>query len=130
MKRRNFVGRKSEAYEGLLFYRRIRPHFRTDSISGERLTIFILNRLGYLSEKDYLFKSFRSNKPISYSTAYKIFVKYFPDYWPHVLRHERFTEIFRVYRDDIMRAHRDTFHKRFESSLAYIRKLEIEEEKI
>lgn len=130
VKRRNFKGRKSKAYEGFLFYRRIIPHFRTDSESGEQLTIFILNRYGYLTDKDYLFKSFRSDKPISYNMAYKIFIKYFPNYWPHILRHERFTEIYRVYHDDIMKFHRDTFHKRFESSLVYVRKLEIEDEKI
>lgn len=130
VKRRNFKGRKSKAYEGSLFYRRIRPHFRTDSESGSLLTIFILKRLGYLSQKDYVFKSFRGKNPISYNTVYKIFRKTFPNYWPHVLRHERFTLVFKIYHDDIMTAHRFTFHKRFESNLPYLRKLEEEDEKI
>lgn len=130
VKRRDFEGRQSKPYEGYLFYHRIRPHFRTDSESGTRLTIFILKRLGYLSEKDYLFQSKRGNNPISCSMAYKIFRKYFPDYWPHVLRHERFTVVFKVYKKDVMEAHRFTFHKRFESSIPYIRKAEEVDEKI
>lgn len=130
VKRRKYKGRKSEAYEGLLYYRKIRPHFRTDSDSGERLTFFIMHRLGYLSEKDYLFKSYRANKPISYSRAYQIFRNHFPNAWLHILRHERFTEVFRVYKDDLLEAHRFTFHKRMESDLPYIRKLREETERI
>ena len=109
------------------FYERIRPHWRTDSESGKTLTKHLLKRLGSLSEKDHLFKAYtHKDYPISRSMAYRIVRFYIPDAWPHLLRHERFTEIARVYKDDPVAMHRYTFHKRFESTLKYIRDLEEE----
>ncbi len=113
---------------GERFYERIRPHWRTDTESGKALTIFVANTLASLDQESYLFKSLRSKEPIGYPMAYKIVRFNLPDAWPHLLRHERFTEVSKVYRSDPVAMHRFTFHKRFESTLQYIRNLE--EEKI
>jgi integrase len=113
------------------YYEKIRPHFRTDNPHGRMLSEFITNRLSSLSDNDFLFQKQRGEaKPIGYSMAYAIVRFYFPGIWPHLLRHERFTEIFRVYKDDLMGAHEFTFHKRFESNRPYIRPLEEEKERI
>lgn len=113
------------------FYERIRPHWRTDIGSGILLTKFVTKRLDSLDENSYLFQRVRQGSeqaPIGRSQAYRIITFYFPDYWPHLLRHDRFTEIAQVYKDDPVSMHRYTFHKRFESTLEYIRNQE--EEKI
>ena len=111
------------------YYERIRPHWRTDIGTGKRLTIFVAKRLGSLSELDHLFNAYKhSNHPIGYQMAYKIVRFNFPDTWPHLYRHERFTEVAKAYRSDPVAMHRFTFHKRFESTLQYIR--DLEEEKI
>lgn len=111
------------------FYERIRPHWRTDTLSGKALTIFVTNTLDSLDIEAYLFKPFRGKqKHIGYGMAYKIVRYYLPDAWPHLLRHERFTEASKIYKDNPVAMHRFTFHKRFESTLQYIRRLE--EEKI
>lgn len=123
--------RRYEFYSDIVFNEMIRPHWRTDSRSGKALTEFILKRLESLSENDYLFqKQGKEPNPISRFMAYRIIRFYFPDLWLHIFRHERFTEIFKVYRDDIMTAHRQTFHRRMESDIPYLREIEKEEEKI
>jgi integrase len=112
------------------FYERINPHFRITE-DNKTLASFVLNRLGSLTAKDYLFQvQGKTPKPMSYGWAYQIVRGYFPDIWPHLLRHERFTQVFRIYHDDIMSAHKYTFHKRFESDEPYLRPLEIEKERI
>jgi hypothetical protein len=110
------------------FYERIRPHWRTDVTHAKTLSVFITKRLGSLSKEDYLFQRERCNKakPIGRGMAYKIVRFYFPDTWLHLFRHERFTEIAKVYRDDPIATHRYTFHKRFESTLQYVRGVEKE----
>ena len=111
------------------FYERIRPHFRIDTKSGKRLSIYVIEYLHRLNDNDYLFPPLRKGASyIGYKMAYKIIRKYFPDAWPHLFRHERFTEASKIYKDDPVGMHRYTFHKRFESTLEYIRRLE--EEKI
>lgn len=112
------------------YYERIRPHWRTNITHGKTLSTFVMNRLLSLADNDYLFQRERCNKakPIKRGMAYKIMRFYFPDAWLHLLRHERFTEVARIYKDDPVAMHRFTFHKRFESTLQYIRNLE--EEKI
>lgn len=110
------------------YYERIRPHWRTDTDSGKVLTPFVLDNLGSLADKGYLFYKLRGVGHIHYQMAYRIVRFYFPEVWPHLLRHERFTEAARIYKSDPVAMHRFTFHKRFESTLGYIR--ELEEEKI
>lgn len=113
---------------GERFYQRIRPHWRTDTESGNALSKFVVATLGSLEDpEDYLFQKLRGKGPITdRSTAYKIIRRYLPNAWPHLLRHDRFTEVARIYKDDPVAMHRFTYHKRFESTLQYIRKLEEE----
>lgn len=112
------------------YYEKIRPHWRMDVTYGKTLSVFITKRLGSLADNDYLFQheQGRDAKHIKRGMAYKIVRFYFPDTWLHLFRHERFTEIAKVYRTDPVATHRYTFHKRFESTLQYIRAQE--EEKI
>lgn len=117
-----------EKYEDELYFQRIRPHWRTDTDSGKALTFFVTERLGSLAQEDYLFSKHKGQGYIGYGMAYQIIRFHFPEIWPHLLRHERFTEVARVYRNDPVAMHRFTFHKRFESTLQYIRNQE--EEKI
>lgn len=112
----------------LAYYERIRPHWRLDTLSGRALTKYLTNTLGSLSPKDYLFPRLKGSGHIHYQMLYKIIRFYLPDAWPHILRHERFTEVVRAYANDPVASHRFTFHKRFESTLQYVR--EQEEEKI
>lgn len=123
---KDFKKRKTPPFKGYKYYRRIRPHWRTDSESGKCLTKYLLQRLGSLVEKDYVFKRLRGGGHIHYQMAYKIVRHYIPDAWPHLFRHERFTEISKAYQDNPVGMHRYTFHKRFESTLKYIRDLEEE----
>lgn len=119
-----------EKYRDELYFQKIRPHWRTDTDSGKALTVFVTERVGSLADSDYLFQRERwpESKPIGRFMAYKIVRFNFPDIWPHFLRHERFTEVAKVYRNDPVAMHRFTYHRRFESTLQYIRNLE--EEKI
>lgn len=115
------------------YYERINPHWKTTSEAGKSLSSFVLERVGSLIKKeDYLFQKERGKEPepFGYGWAYQIIRYHFPDMWPHLLRHERFTEVFRIYKDDLMSAHEFTFHKRFESNKPYIRPLEIEKERV
>ena len=111
------------------YYERIHPHWRTDTDSGESLTVFLIQTLDSLPKPtDYLFPRLKGVGHIHCNMAYKIVRFYFPDAWPHLFRHERFTEVAKAYQQDPVAMHRFTFHKRFESTLQYIRNLE--EEKI
>jgi len=127
--RKKRVGNYAIMRKGV-FYEKINPHWRTDTESGKALTIFVLNRLGYLSQKDYVFQKLVGTGHIEYGMGYRIVRFYAPDMWPHLFRHERFTEVFKIYKDDLLKAHDWTFHKRFDSNIPYIRSVEKEEEKI
>lgn len=120
VKQHMFKGRKSEPYEGILFYRKINPHWLVKSESGI-LTHHVMDRLNSLKDDEYLFKSLRGKQYISRQMAYIILRRMFPNSWLHLLRHERFTEAAKLYVDDPIAMHRFTFHKRFESTLEYIR---------
>lgn len=113
-------------YRNNWYYEVIRPHWRTDTLSGKSLSKYVLQRLGSVAEKNYVFKSIRGEGYIGRSMAYKIVKYYLPNAWPHLLRHYRITEIVNAYKDDPVATHLHTFHKRFESTLQYYQGLEEE----
>lgn len=119
--------KKYEYFPTTIYYQRIRPHWRIDTPSGLAFTQFVTERVGSLPEKtDFVFSRRKGKGHIHYQMAYRIVRYYLPDMWPHLLRHERFTEVAKVYQDKPLETHRFTFHKRFESTLQYIRDLEEE----
>lgn len=114
------------------YYEEIYPHFLIDTETGKELSFFILRRLGFLSEKMYLFNNTRCKDdiPITVNMAYRIIRKYIPEIFPHYLRHLRFDYVAKLSRKDPLALHYFTFHKKFESTLNYIRPYGIGEEKV
>lgn len=124
-----FKNRKSPPFEGELYFRRIRPHWLTTTESGKALSRYVVERLGSLKETGYLFAPLQGHgEHIGYGMAYQIIKFYFPSAWPHLFRHERFTEAAKLYQKNPLDLHRFTFHKRLENTFKYIR--DLEEEKI
>lgn len=112
----------------VVYYEEINPKFSLHSPSGRELSPFILKHLESLSDQDYLFAPLRRNRKfINASRAYQIITAMEPRLWLHALRHLRFTAYGRAYRDNPMAMHDITFHKRFESTMEYIRPAEVEE---
>ncbi len=113
---------------GLKFYEVINPTFPTVGPSGEALSPFILKHLESLTLEDYVFyHTDNKQQHIGRSMAYRILISLEPNIWLHWLRHERFTQLAKVYKDDPLPMHDFTFHKRFETTLGYIRKVRTNE---
>lgn len=93
---------------------------------------FVETHLNTLKEGEYLFQHLNGGGHIKRSMAYKIIVFLAPDLWPHRLRHERFTQVYKIIKSEVkepfavVRAFHDfTKHKRLETSMNYVEKLEL-----
>jgi len=112
------------------YYEQIEPKFSLEGPSGSRLSPFITAHLEQLDLTEYLFAPLRvrnNRTNINRFRAYQILRELDERLWLHALRHLRFTSLARVYRDNPVAMHSLTFHKQFESTLGYIRPLEVEE---
>lgn len=114
----------------IVYYQEIYPKFALDSPSGKALAEFVLDYLATLRDEDYLFapeRVFYDRKYINIHRAYQILREADERLWLHALRHLRFTAYGRAYRDDPLAMHPLTFHRRFESTLTYIRPAQTDE---
>ena len=110
------------------YYEAIEPSFSTQGPSGKRLGHYVTNYLFLLKYDggDYLFPPYRrsSRDYINQPRAYQIIRALDERLWLHAMRHMDFTRMARVYRKNPVAMHRLTFHKRFESTLEYIKEEE------
>jgi integrase len=111
-----------------MFYEVIEPMWSREGPSGSLLTHYVVDYLDKLREDgdDYLFPPYRSSprKYINQPRAYQILRAMDERLWLHAMRHIDFTRMADIYQDDPVAMHRLTFHKRFESTLNYIKNLE------
>lgn len=122
--------RKYKIKRGKRFYEEITPTFSLESESGKALWPYIENHLKTLDDTHYLFHPYRPydlDRHIGYGMAYKIIVSLDPDIWPHWFRHQRFSQVAQVFKDDPLTMHRFTYHKRIESTLEYTIKANYDE---
>lgn len=113
---------------GSRYYEEIQIEFSLTSKTGKLLGEFITDHIEYLWEEGYIFQRSRGGRGhINRHRAYQIIAGSHPDLWPHLLRHQRFTDIAPVFKDDPLAMHQFTKHKRFETTMQYIRKAELEE---
>lgn len=113
-----------------IWYEQIEPMFSTIGPSGRLLARFVLDHLDSLQDEDsYVFAPIRKvyYDHIKRSQAYKIVRKLDERLWLHALRHMDFTRLYELYKDDLVSMHTVTFHKKFESTLAYVKKKKIED---
>lgn len=110
------------------YYEEIRPAFPTVGPTGALLSPYVLKHLETLEPLDYVLHDLRNKSVhIGRRQALKIVVKLEPSIWLHWLRHERFSQVVQVYRDDLMSFHDFTLHKRLETSLGYVRRARTQE---
>ncbi len=126
---KDFPGRKSEPYHGVVYYERIRPRFSLTSVSGKLLGRFVTKYLETLQPEDYLFAPLRfsNRKYINHSRAYQILRALDDRLWLHALRHINFTRLADLYKEDPLQMHDITFHKQFKSTTKYIHRVKNEE---
>lgn len=106
---------------GEKYHERIICAFSLESESGKMLGPYILEHLETLFEEAYIFHHHRNYKRhITRQRAWQIVTKLDPDVWLHWFRHQRFTQVSKVYMEDPIAMHKFTHHKRFESTLHYI----------
>lgn len=117
---------KKETRYTTRFYEAIEPQYSTRGPSGLLLDHYVKQHLFKLGAEDYLFPPYRSSAGdhINQPRAYQIIRALDERLWLHAVRHIDFTRMAEVYRDDPVAMHRITFHKRFESTLNYIKNLE------
>lgn len=108
------------------YYEQIQPEYNPTGASGQLLDHYVKSHLFDLQSDDYLFSPYRrSSRPyINQSNAYQILRKLDDRLWLHAMRHIDFTRMAEIYREDPVAMHRLTFHKRFESTMGYIKNLE------
>jgi len=108
------------------YYEEIQPKFSTQGPSGQLLGHYVTDHLQDLGDYDYLFPPHHNSdrEYINQPRAYNILRKLDNRLWLHALRHIAFTRMSRVYRNDPTGMHRLTFHRRFESTVGYIKDTE------
>ena len=108
------------------YYESIEPQYSRTGPSGKLLDKYVQDYLATLEEEDCLFPPYRRSPRdyINQPRAYQIIRALDERLWLHAMRHIGFTRMARVYRDDPVAMHRQTFHKRFESTLGYIKEEE------
>jgi len=121
-RRSPFVIQRPECPER--FYEAIEPQYSAEGPSGVLLDHYVKGHLYGLKPGDYVFSPrASSSKPyISQPRAYQIIRGLDDRLWLHALRNINFTRLAEVYSDDPVSMHRLTFHKRFESTLIYVKK--------
>lgn len=95
---------------------------------------FIEKYLSTLKPEDYIFQRFRGEGHILSGMAYRIVRKLDPSIWLHWFRHQRFTNVYYIIRDNvsepaevIMDLHDFTKHRRLETTVNYIHRLRSQE---
>jgi integrase len=108
------------------YYERIECEYSTQGVSGKLLNHFVVEYLATLKDDSYLFAPFKDygRDYINQSRAYQIVRKMDDRLWLHSFRHINFTRMARVYQDNPLGMHTLTHHKRFESTIGYIRDVE------
>jgi len=108
------------------YYEEIQPSYSTEGPSGQLLSHYVIDYLQGLGDSDYLFAPSRlsSADHINQPRAYQILRSLDDRLWLHALRHINFSRMAVVYRDDPRAMHDLTFHRRFESTIGYIKNLE------
>jgi integrase len=108
------------------YYEAIEPQYSTRGPSGLLLNHYVKAHLYKLKPEDFLFPPYRASSQyhIKQPRAYQILRSLDERLWLHALRHMDFTRMADVYREDPVAMHRLTFHRRFESTLNYIKNLE------
>jgi hypothetical protein len=108
------------------FYEQIEPEYSTMGPSGQLLDHYVKAHLHPLKAEEYLFPPHRSSsrRYINQPRAYQIIRALDERLWLHAMRHIDFTRMAEIYQDDPVAMHRLTFHRRFESTLNYIKNVE------
>jgi integrase len=111
------------------WYEKIEPKFSTQGPSGLALWHFIDTYLNELGNEDYLFApdSHSEREFINQPRAYNIIKGMDERLWLHATRHMCFTRMAELFKDDPKEMHVLTFHKRFESTLKYIKTVSAED---
>lgn len=117
---------REEVHYDTRFYEAIEPSYSKVGPSGKALHTYVEKRLEELQPVDYLFPPYRRSQGdyIHQPRAYQIIRKLDERLWLHAMRHIDFTRMAEVYADDPVAMHRVTFHRRFESTLNYIKNRE------
>lgn len=125
-----FDKEKNEKYN-LRYYEEIQPRFNINSPSGKILSPFILDYLWNiqnLDENNYLFPPYkRGHNHITTQHAWRIIKTVEPSLWCHALRHLMITAFWNASGRNPKTLHEYTFHKRVESTMDYIKAVEVSE---
>jgi integrase len=107
------------------WYEKIEPKFSTQGPSGLVLWKFIRDYVGStaLQNENYIFapESHSEGEHINQPRAYNIIRGLDERLWLHATRHMCFTRMAEQFKDDPKEMHSLTFHRRFESTLIYIK---------